>query len=108
LEDIKLDEMAKEVAIVYPEANSEEPERGCGKLINQGRGATSCETYPGTDVYLGRKEGRRLVWKCWRIEERNDCGRNVEARSCITNRRGKGTDLSVPSTQGGRILLANQ
>lgn len=56
------------------------------------------EAYLDTDVYLWRKEGRQLGRRCWRREGKSDCGKNAVAQNCTGDRRGKGTNLSVPST----------
>ena len=90
--------MAKEVVVVDPKTNSEKPERGCGKFINWECSTKSGDAYPGTDVYLERKGGKRLEWRCWRTEGKNDCGMNAEVQNCTTDRKGKGTNLFVPSS----------
>ena len=76
-----------------------------GNSINMSWSGEAGKAYPDTDVYLGMKEGKRLGWRCWRREGRSDCGKNVEAQNCTADRRGKGTNLSVPSTWGGWALL---
>jgi len=75
-------------------------------LIDASRTRDSNRAYLGVNVYLGRKEGWRFGWKRLRRGGRSDCGRNAEAQNCTKDRRGKGTNLFVPSTWGGWILLA--